>query len=76
MNEFPEQTCTKCGESWPADTEFFYADKRKPLGLSLTCKACYEEMPSVQAKRSKASHRILLPSPWEQLFSDENRPGA
>lgn len=66
-NDFPEQTCTKCGESWPADTEFFFADKGKRLGLSYTCKACYEELPSVRAKHANRQ-RITLRSPWESLF--------
>ncbi|AVX13837.1 MULTISPECIES: hypothetical protein [Pseudomonadaceae] len=69
LNEFPEQTCTKCGESWPADTEFFFADKGKARGLSHTCKACFEELPSVRAKRAKVQ-RAPLRSPWENLFPD------
>lgn len=69
MSDFPEQTCTKCNESWPADTEFFFADKGKALGISHTCKACFEELPSVKAKRARAS-RAPLRSPWERLFEE------
>lgn len=67
--DFPEQTCTKCNESWPADTEFFFADKGKALGISSTCKACFEELPSVKAKRAKRQ-RVPLHSAWESLFPE------
>ena len=73
QSDFPEQTCTKCNESWPADTEFFFTDKLKKLGLSHTCKACYEELPSVKAKRAR-TQRAPLRSPWETLF--EQRQSA
>lgn len=72
-SDFPEQTCTKCNESWPADTEFFFADKGKALGISNTCKACFEELPSVKARRAR-THRVALRSPWENLF--EQRQSA
>lgn len=68
-SDFPEQTCTKCNESWPADAEFFFADKTKELGISRTCKACFEENPSVKAKRAKRQ-RVALRSPWESLFPE------
>lgn len=35
-----EKTCTRCGESWPADTEFFTTNRTQPDGLSERCKAC------------------------------------
>lgn len=35
-----EKTCTHCGESWPADREFFTADRTKEDGLYGQCKAC------------------------------------
>lgn len=68
-SDFPEQTCTKCNESWPADTEFFFTDKLKKSGLSHTCKACFEELPSVKAKRAKRP-RATLRSSWESLFPE------
>lgn len=71
-SDYPEQTCTKCNESWPADTEFFFTDKRKRLGLSLICKACFEDMPSIRAKRA-LGQTARLRSPWERLFSDQRR---
>lgn len=36
----PERRCVRCGEYWPADTEFFY---RRGDGLHSWCKACCTE---------------------------------
>lgn len=38
-----ERACGRCGELWPADTEFFHPGPL-PSGLHSWCKACYEEM--------------------------------
>jgi hypothetical protein len=35
-----EKRCTKCGEYWPADLEFF---SRKQNGLHSWCRACLRE---------------------------------
>ena len=35
-----EKQCSRCGEWWPADTEFFY---RNGAGLHSYCKACVLE---------------------------------
>jgi hypothetical protein len=37
-----EKTCTRCNESWPADTEFFRAQSkpRQPNRLAPWCRAC------------------------------------
>lgn len=46
----PQKLCTKCDEFWPDDSEFFYLR----YGRTTTpCKACYEAMPSVIAKRAR-----------------------
>ncbi|HBN61422.1 MAG TPA: hypothetical protein DD442_15595 [Halomonas sp.] len=46
----PEKLCTKCGEWWPDDSEFYYLTN----GLTIQpCKACYEQLPSVIRKRAK-----------------------
>lgn len=34
------RTCTKCGESFPATTEYFYAQKDAKGGLQSQCKLC------------------------------------
>ena len=38
-----EKRCTKCGEYYPADTEFFYHQNRGPLYLHSWCRACCSE---------------------------------
>lgn len=38
--EIQEKTCTACGESWPADREFFDFAPRNPDRLSNKCLAC------------------------------------
>ncbi|WP_343590129.1 hypothetical protein [Paracidovorax wautersii] len=38
-----EKLCNKCGEWWPADTEFFFGDPGGIGGLYHCCKACYYE---------------------------------
>lgn len=48
-----EIECCKCGEFYPADTEFFYAQKNTKYGIHSWCKACYEQQPSVIAKRQR-----------------------
>ena len=34
------KTCTKCGETHPATTEYFYKDNRNKIGLQAWCKKC------------------------------------
>lgn len=36
----PQKTCTKCGETKPATTEYFSRDKGKRDGFKNSCKAC------------------------------------
>lgn len=38
--EAQEKTCIECGESWPADREFFDYAPHNPDGLSYKCLAC------------------------------------
>lgn len=38
-----EKHCKKCDEWWPADNEFWHADKDGVAGLWFCCKACYAE---------------------------------
>lgn len=46
----PQKLCTKCDEWWPNDAEFFYLSKGRTIQ---PCKACYEQLPSVIAKRAR-----------------------
>lgn len=50
-----QKLCKKCGEHWPADTEFFWSDKSAADGLYFCCKACYAELPSVARRNAKRS---------------------
>lgn len=47
----PEQLCSKCGEYWPADPEFFYRSK---TGLRGVCKACYAEQEALRRRGGEA----------------------
>jgi 5-methylcytosine-specific restriction endonuclease McrA len=42
-NEMHFKTCTKCGETLPATTEYFHKKKSGKYGLSSTCKKCRAE---------------------------------
>lgn len=71
--DFPERCCSKCGEAWPADEEFFLREKRSPDGWSRMCKACYLELPSVARRRAPTGR---ISSDWEALFADKPGRGA
>lgn len=43
----PERRCSKCGEYWPADDEFFH---RCRTGLASACKACTAESRKSRAR--------------------------
>lgn len=43
MEDFPEKTCARCKEDWPADLEFFHQHKGHKDGLHSYCKACVSE---------------------------------
>jgi hypothetical protein len=45
-----EIKCSKCGEFWPADSEFFFMSKGKPHSW---CKACYCNDPKIVAKNQR-----------------------
>ena len=42
-NEMHFKTCTKCGETLPATTEYFYKKKNNKYGLHSICKKCISE---------------------------------
>lgn len=46
----PERCCSKCGDWWPDDAEFYYQSNGKSRQ---PCKACYAELPSVVAKAER-----------------------
>lgn len=53
-----ELRCSKCGEYWPMDSEFFFRSRRD--GFRSPCKACYYELPSSIRKQEKHERRTSL----------------
>jgi 5-methylcytosine-specific restriction endonuclease McrA len=54
------KTCTKCGETKPATTEFFYAEKTGRGGLAAHCKVCHAAACSrYQAEHKEAHDRAM-----------------
>ena len=47
------KTCTKCGESKPANLEFFHNDKSKSDSLCPSCKVCKNKQNSNRSKKHK-----------------------
>jgi hypothetical protein len=47
-----DKFCPGCQEFYPADTDFFYRDRRESDRLRSRCKACYSELPSVQKRQA------------------------
>ena len=39
-----ERKCSRCGEYWPADTEFFYFQPSASGGLNCYCHDCYRSV--------------------------------
>ncbi len=54
-----ERVCAKCGESWPADTEFYYRCPDHPGGMHIYCKACVNEIRKESYRRSKRNAKNL-----------------
>ena len=50
-----EKTCTKCGETFPATTEYFYIRKRSRDGLCSRCKKCLSDE---RRERTGATKRV------------------
>jgi hypothetical protein len=59
-----EKFCNGCQEYWPADSEFFYANRNHADGLGNSCKACYLEKRYPNG-RSTASPVLLQPTKGE-----------
>lgn len=49
-----EKKCVRCGEWWPADREFFYADRKRPDGHFSTCRACRADIQRESRRKAKA----------------------
>jgi len=58
-----EKRCTRCGDWWPADEEFFPKNRvRTKRGLSPWCKACFTEYHR-ERRGSKRIYRLPDPIP-------------
>ncbi|MFP4615540.1 MAG: hypothetical protein ACLFRB_06660 [Thiohalorhabdus sp.] len=51
-----ERYCARCGDLWPADTEFFYPS-RKSGGVHTWCRACFNEERMSRRRRAKAANQ-------------------
>jgi len=53
-----DKTCRKCGDTFPATSEFFWSDKRQADGLRGICIACCWELPCMQRRaKERAAKR-------------------
>ena len=47
-----ERECSKCKEFWPADTEFWQAQKGQLDGFTSQCKACLNDTKTERRRRA------------------------
>lgn len=72
MNDSTTKRCTKCGVKYPATTEYFSIDNRKPKGLTSACRKCCTEA----SKRSQKAHPERVKASikrWEENNPDKVR---
>ncbi|MGQ7300607.1 hypothetical protein [Marinobacter nauticus] len=57
-----ERCCTKCGDYWPEDSEFFYSSRGV---IQQPCKACYAELPSRKERKANEvkAQKLIIPVP-------------
>lgn len=69
------KTCSKCGETKPATTEFFPVCNRSKSGLSSNCKACrYLQNKSIRTRKQLFGNKNLpLPVEVNQLLQKHPR---
>jgi len=53
----PTKQCTKCGEMFPATTEFFYKKERGLYGLHSWCKTCFYSTTKSTSQAYQKAHR-------------------
>jgi len=51
---FGERTCTVCGRSWPANTQYFGIDVTKRDGLTSACRECRRKAYTATNHRRRA----------------------
>ena len=65
-NEMHFKTCTKCGETLPATTEYFHKQKRGKYGLRSKCKKCILE----QKKQYYEDNKDKISEYKKQYYED------
>ena len=71
-NETHFKTCTKCGETLPATTEYFYKAKSGKYGLKSECKKCIAERHKQYYKDNKDKHSEYMKQ-WYENNKDKAR---
>lgn len=66
----PLKKCTKCGNEYPATTEFFTKDKRGKYGLNYYCKSCQKKANEDYRKTHKQQMREATRR-WIQAHPDQ-----
>lgn len=54
-----QKQCCRCHDYWPADSEFFYTDKKGSDGLFGFCKACYIEKRFPNGRRIQKLENVV-----------------
>lgn len=57
-----QKRCSKCRDYWPADSEFFFADKGSADGLGEWCKDCYKTWRYPKGRQATVDAPAPLPS--------------
>ncbi|MBF8176954.1 hypothetical protein [Herminiimonas contaminans] len=57
-----QKRCSKCRDHWPADSEFFFAEKCSADGLSEWYKACYKDWRYPKGRKAAVDASAPLPS--------------
>ena len=65
-NEMHFKTCTKCGKTLPATTEYFHKDKKGKYGLVSKCKRCRAE----QDKQYRENNKDKISEQHKQWYKD------
>ena len=67
-NEIHFKTCTKCGKTLPATTEYFHKQKKGKYGFKSECKKCAAEY----SKQWRKNHKDEL-SEYKKQYRESNR---
>lgn len=79
MDSIPQKKCTKCGESKPANAEYFTKQKNGKFGLYSICRACCKQRDKeryadpTQKQKMKDTHQEWVNSNRDKLAAIERR---